>query len=87
MSVTIAAMKHVDLASHAYGLTTDIQRQVNQLLQDYSPKLSLRRINDSDPAYKAGIRFNPPRIYGVWEEPVDRGETNWAFTLDRKSVV
>lgn len=79
-------MGYMDLGAHAQGLTTDIQFKVDRLLKDYSPKLSLRKIGDNDPALHAGMRFNPPRLYGVWEEPVARGETNWVFTVAEISI-
>lgn len=79
-------MGYMDLGSHAQGLSTEMHFRVDRLLKDYSPKLSLRRIGESDPALAAGIRFDPPRIFGVWEEPVARGETNWVFTLADISI-
>lgn len=79
-------MGYMDLGAHAQGLTTDMQMKVDRLLKDYSPKLSLRKIGDNDPALHAGLRFNPPRTYGVWEEPVARGETNWVFTVAEISI-
>jgi hypothetical protein len=80
-------MKHIDLGAHALGLETEHQIRTNQMLQDYNPKLSLRRIPEQDPAAIAGRRFNPPRIFGVWEDGVARGETNWVFTLAEVSIV
>jgi len=79
-------MPFTDLAAHAFGLRTERQILTNQMLQDYNPKLTLRRIGERDPAFAAGQKFNPPRVLGVWEEPVARGETNWVFTLAEISV-
>lgn len=79
-------MSYMDLGAHAYGLHGERQIRINQMLQEYNPKLSLRRIGENDPAFRAGQRFDPPRVLGVWEEPVERGESNWVFTLAEISV-
>lgn len=78
--------KYVDLAEHAYGITTDQQRHINQLLQDYDPNLSLRRIPENDPAFAAGMRKNPPEIYGVYEEGLRGASTPWVFTVAEMSI-
>lgn len=75
-----------DFRDSAYGLTTERQFHINRMLQDYSPKLSLRRIPDGDPAFKEGMRHNPPKVFGVWEENVADGLPNWVFTLAEMSI-
>ncbi len=62
-----------------FGLTTDIQRRVNQMLQDYDRNLSLRAIPERDPA------FRPPRTMGVYEEGT-KGVTPWVFTIEPEHV-
>ena len=79
-------MGFTDLSAHAFGLRTEMQVRINQMLQAYDPKLTLRRINTSDPAYAAGQKFTPPKEFGVWEEPVLRGETNWVFLLPESAI-
>ena len=79
-------MSH-DFRDSAYGLTTEQQFHVNRMLQDYSNgKLSLRRIAESDPAFKFGAKLNPPKVFGVWEDGVAPGEPNWVFTLAEMSI-
>lgn len=78
-------MSH-DFRDSAHGLTTERQFHINRMLMDYSPKLSLRRIAESDPAFKFGATLNPPKIYGVWEDGVASSETNWVFTLAEMSI-
>lgn len=76
-----------DFRDSAYGLSTERQFHINRMLQDYSRgKLSLRRIAETDPAFKAGMQMNPPKVFGVWEEGVAPGETNWVFTLAEMSI-
>ena len=82
----LCRMGYTDFNEYHFGLETEIQKRVNRILQDYNPKLSLRRIPDTDPAFMAGQKFNPPRIFGVWEDGVARGETNWVFTLAEMSI-
>lgn len=79
-------MSH-DLRDGQYGLTTERQFHVNHMLRDYSQgKLSLRRIAENDPAFAAGAKLNPPKMFGVWEEGVAPTETNWVFTLAEMSI-
>lgn len=73
-------MPIVDFRTSAYGLTTEKHRQINDLLQAYSPRLSLRRIPTSDPA------FHPSKPYGVFEEGVDPRTSPWVFTLAEMSI-
>lgn len=79
-------MSH-DFRDSAYGLTTERQQHINRLLRDYSEgKLSLRRIAENDPAFAAGMKLNPPKVFGVWEENVASGQPNWVFTLAEMSI-
>lgn len=75
-----------DFRDTQHGLTTERQWHINAMLRDYDPKLSLRRIPELDPAAIAGAKLNPPKLFGVWEEGVARGETNWVFTLAEMSI-
>jgi hypothetical protein len=70
---------------HAYGLTTEPQRLLNKMLQDFDPYLSLRRIPEGDPAFLAGRAFDPPRTFGVWEE-TSAASTKWVFTIPEISI-
>lgn len=79
-------MGTVNFREAQYGLTTEIQRRINALLQAYNAKLSLRRIPEMDPAAIAGAKLNPPKTFGVWEENVDRDQSNWVFTLAEMSI-
>ena len=78
-------MSH-DFRDSAHGLTTERHFHINRMLMDYSPKLSLRRIAENDPAFAAGAKLNPPKIYGVWEDNVSAGQPNWVFTLADMSI-
>lgn len=79
-------MSH-DFRDSAYGLTNERQHHINGMLRDYSKgKLSLRRIAENDPAFQAGMRLNPPKVFGVWEDGVAPGEPNWVFTLAEMSI-
>lgn len=70
-----------------HGLTNPRHLHINQMLLDYSRgKLSLRRIPERDPAFAAGIRETPPKVFGVWEENVASDQTNWVFTLAEMSI-
>ena len=70
----------MDLSGLGHGLTTEKQLHIGKLLHDYDPNLSLRRIPERDPA------FRPPKVFGVWEENVAPGQTNWVFTLAEMSI-
>ncbi len=63
-----------DLRGYGHGLETEQQRDVDRLLNDYDPNLSLRRIPERDPA------FRPEKPFGVYEEGT-LGVTPWVFTL------
>lgn len=64
-----------------HGLTTQIQRRVNQLLRDYSPRLSLRRIPEADPW------FLPEEPFGVYEEGVQSDSMSpWVFRVAEGSI-
>jgi len=79
-------MSH-DFRDSAYGLTTERQHHINAMLRDYSNgKLSLRRIAENDPAFQVGIKMNPPKVFGVWEEGVAADQPNWVFTLAEMSI-
>lgn len=77
-------MRGMDLRAHAleaeYGLITENQRLLNQMLHDYDPYLSFRRIPENDPAFREGMTFDPPRVFGVHEETSAAG-TKWVFTV------
>ncbi len=77
----------VSLSGMGHGLTTEKQLHINQMLVDYSGgKLSLRRIPESDPAFRYGMQLTPPKIFGVYEENVAAGQPNWVFTLAEMSI-
>lgn len=64
-----------------HGLTTQMQRRVDQLLRDYSPRLSLRRIPESDPW------FIPEEPFGVYEEGVQSDQMSpWVFRVSEASI-
>lgn len=63
-----------DFRGYGHGLETEQQRDVDRLLNDYDPNLSLRRIPERDPA------FRPEKPFGVYEEGT-LGVTPWVFTL------
>lgn len=63
-----------DLRGYGHGLETETQRDVDRLLNDYDPNLSLRRIPERDPA------FTPEKPFGVYEEGT-LGVSPWVFTL------
>lgn len=67
-------MRATDLRGYGHGLETETQRDVDRLLNDYDPNLSLRRIPERDPA------FSPEKPFGVYEEGT-LGLTPWVFTL------
>jgi hypothetical protein len=79
----------INLREHAqaaeYGLSTEPQIFLNSLLRDYDPNLSLRRIPENDPAFREGIKENPPRIFGVYEE-TSTMESKWVFTIPEVSI-
>lgn len=69
--------------NHLYGLETDAARRVNELLQAYSPRLTLRRVPTVDPS------FDPQKPFGVYEEGVraDREILSpWVFFLSEHSI-
>lgn len=72
-------------AEHEQGLITEPQRFLNQLLREYDPYLSLWRIPESDPAFAAGMQFDPPRVFGIREE-TSAAETKWVFTIPEISI-
>lgn len=76
----------MDLSGLGHGLTTEKQLHIARLLSDYDSNLSLRRIGERDPAFAAGMAYNPPRVFGVWEENVAPGQPNWVFTLAEMSI-
>lgn len=78
-------MSH-DFRDSQFGLTTERQFHINRMLRDYNPKLSLRRIPETDPAFREGMRMNPPKVFGVWEEGVSSDVPNWVFTLAEMSL-
>lgn len=73
-------------AQAANGLSTEPQKILDMMLRDYDPYLSLRRIPEGDPAFKAGQAFDPPRIFGVWEE-TSAATTKWVFTIPEISIL
>jgi hypothetical protein len=73
-------MPVVDFRTSAYGLTSAKHAAINDLVRAYNPRLSLRRIPTSDPA------FTPQKPYGVFEEGVDPRTTPWVFTLAEMSI-
>lgn len=70
----------------ANGLSTEPQKILDMMLRDYDHHLSLRRIPENDPAFKAGQAFDPPRIFGVWEE-TSAASTKWVFTIPEISIL
>lgn len=74
-------MGYVDFAERAYGLDTEMKRRVNQMLHDYDPKLSLRRIPADDPW------FDPAKPYGVWEDGVNTAAVaNWVTSVPESEI-
>lgn len=61
------------------GLDTEKQRHIDNLLHDYDPNLSLRRIPDGDPA------FSIQKPYGVYEENI-LAMRPWVFTLSPSEI-
>lgn len=68
------------IAERDYGLRTDMQILVNQMLHDYDPNLSLRAIPERDPAYR------PPKTMGVYEEGTKGASSPWVFTIEPEHV-
>lgn len=62
----------ISLEGRQYGLTNERQTHVHRLLQQYDHRLSLRRVDERDPA------FNPQKPYGVYEEAT-LGQRPWVF--------
>ena len=73
-------MGYIDFAERAYGLDTEMKRRVGQMLHDYNPKLSLRRIPADDPW------FDPQKPYGVWEENVSSTLSNWVTSAPESEI-
>jgi hypothetical protein len=74
-------MGHIDFNDIANGLLTEKARHIAQMVKDVSGgKLELRRIPESDPA------FRPPKVFGVWEFNVASDQSPWAFTLMEMSI-
>lgn len=76
----------LDLTDVGHGLRTEKQLRIARMLREYNPRLSLRRIPESDPAFAAGMQFDPPRVFGVYEENVADHLPNWVFTVAEMSI-
>jgi hypothetical protein len=74
-------MGYTNFAERAYGLDTEMKRRVNEMLHDYDPKLSLRRIPADDPW------FDPQKPYGVWEDGVNTAAVaNWVTSVPESEI-
>lgn len=66
-----------------YGLDREDARIVNDLLHDYNPKLSFRRVPEADPA------FDPNKPWGVYEEGVNASReilSPWVFFVHDSAI-
>lgn len=70
----------LNLVEHAWGLDNDAARRVNEMIQEHYPRLSLRRVPESDPA------FDPRKPWGVYEEGVRGGLPPWVFMVGEYSL-
>lgn len=52
----------------AFGLESEAALHVHRLLRDYDHHLSLRKLQEGEPAFREGRKQNPPLVYGVHEE-------------------
>lgn len=78
--------KALDLTDLGHGLTSEKHLFIARLVREFDPNLSLRRMRDSDPMYAHAMSFDPPRIFGVWEEHVGPGHPNWVFIIPESAV-
>ena len=69
-------------AEREYGLDSPAFKRINEILHDIDPRLSLRRIEPGDPA------FRPPKTMGVYEEGVvqNGAVTPWVLTIEPEFV-
>ncbi len=65
----------IDLERHANGIDSPHLQMIDDAVRGYDPRLSLRRVNTSDPD------FNPATPWGVWEEGVHREQSPWVFMI------
>ncbi len=66
---------HLNLEQHANGIDSPELALIDKAVRAYHYSLSLRRVQPSDPD------FTPSMPWGIWEENVGPGQSNWVFMV------